>query len=416
MGKSCCAIGCKNRFAKNSKISFYRLPKNTERRNKWIAAIRRKNWNPVAETWICSSHFVSGSKNDNPLHPDYVPSIFSFTSKSGRRRAVNYMSRYERSLAATALLDMQKSFASKAEMDKNNCVSTAEEQIVEVPGTEVQTEMTQSDVTALHEQIKSLNAECFSLRDQVHKLEHELKRRTLDPSEFDDGKMKYFTGLPNLQTFMLVFNLISAEFPKTAKQQLTATQELLLTLMKLRFNLSEEFLGHIFLIHQSTVSRMFRRWINVMASRLHPFILPGRVDLAPDPTPDPACLTEDSGLLDKLLPEDLVLADQDDGVDSNDTVGLLSAELETPLEHTQEKKQLSCKKNDSAGEISRVKRTRVEKVIGMLKQKYTILSSTLPEHLTRVLQNERVEDNLIDKIVLTCCALCNLCENKVPSD
>ncbi|XP_065100584.1 uncharacterized protein [Paramisgurnus dabryanus] len=401
MGKSCCAIGCSNRFGKNSKLSFYRLPKQPERRNKWIAALCRKNWNPVTETWICSSHFVSGTKNDNPLHPDYVPSLFSFTSKSGQTRAVNNLARYERSLAAAALLDMQQSFASKAEVDQNICMSSSEEQTVEVQGTAVQTEMTHSDVTALHEQIKSLNAECFSLRDKVHTLECELKRRTLDPSEFDDSKMKCFTGLPNLQTFMLVLNLISSVFPKSPKQQLTATQELLLTLMKLRLNLSEELLGHMFLIHQSTVSRIFRRWINVMASRLHPFILPEIGDLAPP--------TEHSGLVDKLLPEDLVVADQDD------SVGLLSAEVETSP-FAEEKKQLSCKKIDSAREMSCVKRTHVEKVIGMLRQKYTILGSTVPERLITVLQNDKVEDNLIDKIVLTCYGLCNLCETKVPSD
>lgn len=74
---------------------------------------------------------------------------------------------------------------------------------------------------------------------KVHKLECELNHRTLDPSQFDDSKIKYFTGLPNLQTFMLVFTYISSVFPNTAKRSLMATQELLLTLMKLRLNLSE---------------------------------------------------------------------------------------------------------------------------------------------------------------------------------
>lgn len=60
MGKSCCVDDCKNRFNKNSELSFYRLPKAKEKRSKWIAAIHRHNWNPGPETWICSSHFVSG--------------------------------------------------------------------------------------------------------------------------------------------------------------------------------------------------------------------------------------------------------------------------------------------------------------------------------------------------------------------
>jgi len=61
-------------------------------------------------------------------------------------------------------------------------------------------------------------------------------------------------------------------------------------------------------------------------------------------------------------------------------------------------------------------RIHVERVIVMLRHKYTILGSTLPISLIRLQQNGKVEDSLIDKIVLTCCALCNVCETIVPSD
>ncbi|GLD55692.1 uncharacterized protein AKAME5_000813200 [Lates japonicus] len=54
MGKSCRAIDCTNRFAKESELSFYRIPKATEKRRRWIATTRRHNWNPGTETWICS--------------------------------------------------------------------------------------------------------------------------------------------------------------------------------------------------------------------------------------------------------------------------------------------------------------------------------------------------------------------------
>ncbi|XP_042285783.1 uncharacterized protein LOC121909344 isoform X3 [Thunnus maccoyii] len=93
MGKSCCAIDCTNRFNKESKLSFYGLPKAEEKRSKCIAAIRRNNWNPSTETWTCGSHFVSGKKSDDPLHPDYVPSLFSFTSTADRNQAVNQLAR-----------------------------------------------------------------------------------------------------------------------------------------------------------------------------------------------------------------------------------------------------------------------------------------------------------------------------------
>uniref|UniRef100_A0A3B3SP61 THAP domain-containing protein 2-like n=1 Tax=Paramormyrops kingsleyae TaxID=1676925 RepID=A0A3B3SP61_9TELE len=160
MVKSCCATDCTNRYSKKSELSFYRLPKNKERRIKWITAMRRNNWNPGSETWICGFHFVSGKKSDDPLHPDYVPSIFSFTSTADQNLAVNNLEKYLRS----------------QEVCKKRHVRA---RAVEVQDTEVQTEETHNDISSLHEQIKSLNTECQSLREKVHKLESELNTTAL---------------------------------------------------------------------------------------------------------------------------------------------------------------------------------------------------------------------------------------------
>ena len=80
MVKSCCAVGCFNKYSKGSGISFYRFPTNKERRCKWIAAAKRKDWEPNEHTWLFSAHFISGKKSNDPLFPDYVPSVFSFVS------------------------------------------------------------------------------------------------------------------------------------------------------------------------------------------------------------------------------------------------------------------------------------------------------------------------------------------------
>jgi len=100
MGKSCCAVGCTNRFSKGGGISFYRFPTEPERRERWIAAVNRKDWAPTNYTWICSQHFVSGSKSDDPLSPNYVPSIFSFVKTPVKRKAADDMKRCERRKSA----------------------------------------------------------------------------------------------------------------------------------------------------------------------------------------------------------------------------------------------------------------------------------------------------------------------------
>ena len=74
--KSFCAVGCANRASKGSGISFYRFPADPERRAKWVAAVKREDWQPSKYTWICSANFIREKSND-PLSPDYVPSILS---------------------------------------------------------------------------------------------------------------------------------------------------------------------------------------------------------------------------------------------------------------------------------------------------------------------------------------------------
>ena len=77
MGKSCFAVGCTNRSRKGLVFSFIdRFSEDAVRREQWVSVVGHKNWNPTQYSWICSAHFVSGSKNSDLLSPDYVPSIF----------------------------------------------------------------------------------------------------------------------------------------------------------------------------------------------------------------------------------------------------------------------------------------------------------------------------------------------------
>ena len=85
MPKNCFAVGCSNVFRKGSGIQFYCFPVDFERWSKWIAAVNRQNWNPTEYTWICSKHFLSGVKSNNPLTPNYVPSLFKHTKSPVRR-------------------------------------------------------------------------------------------------------------------------------------------------------------------------------------------------------------------------------------------------------------------------------------------------------------------------------------------
>ena len=85
MVQSCVAYGCTNGQEKGSNIAFHRFPHSRpEYLAKWVQAIKRKNWKPMKNSFICSAHFEKSSYRDRPgkqgcrLKNDSVPSIFDF--------------------------------------------------------------------------------------------------------------------------------------------------------------------------------------------------------------------------------------------------------------------------------------------------------------------------------------------------
>ena len=102
------------------------------------------------------------------------------------------------------------------------------------------------------------------------------------------------------------------------------------------------------------------------------------------------------------MPGDVVLADR--GFTIEDTVKrLYCAEMNLPA-FTKGKKQLSAMEVESSRRLSRV-RIHVERVIGMLRQKYTITNSFFYS-----------STSLIDKVVTVCAALCNCCDSVIHFD
>lgn len=58
-------------------------------------------------------------------------------------------------------------------------------------------------------------------------------------------------------------------------------------------------------------------------------------------------------------------------------------------------------------------RIHIERVIRVVRQKYTILQSTLPINM---IMSEDSEISTVDKIVTVTCALCNHCDSVIPFD
>ena len=149
-------------------------------------------------TWICSAHFIGGSKSDGPTSPAYVPSLFGHLKRPLKRKVERQLARYERTSECkrrrlqawredqaagsatedTSLVNVMADphpLPSPLESDSSQCEQTAEQPSVSV----------MTDVTM--ETISRLELECITLREENQKLKLEinvLKTPEITPRRF----------------------------------------------------------------------------------------------------------------------------------------------------------------------------------------------------------------------------------------
>ena len=274
----------------------------------------------------------------------------------------------------------------------------------------------------------------------------------------DDEYVKFYTGLPNFKVLKAVFDFASPANASTTK--LTHFQEFMVTLMKLRLDTPLKDLAYRFDVCSSTVSRIMLKWLTILDTALQDLVfwptrealqktMPGcfrasfgnkvtvildcfeifierpssllartctwsnykhnntvkvLVGIAPQGVvtfvseawggrASDKYFTEHSGILDKLLPGNIVLADR--GITISDSVGMMQAKLNIPA-YTKGKNQLNAVDIKETRSIANV-RIHVERVIGAVRQRYRLLSGTLPIHL--VMKRTEEYGPLIDRII-----------------
>ena len=79
----------------------------------------------------------------------------------------------------------------------------------------------------------------------------------------DDKKVKYYTGITNLGTLLLLLKFL-LQGRTVIERSLNHFQQLVMILMKLKLNLEENDLAYRFNVSQPTISGMFNKWISYM--------------------------------------------------------------------------------------------------------------------------------------------------------
>ena len=532
----CIIVGCGNKSGKSSQkkdsvVKFSRVPKivknegevieelTTRRRRAWISAISRDDLtdDKLENERVCSRHFVSGqaAKQWDQFDVDWVPTLHLGHTK--RLHLIDPQlnaDRAERRKRRKEIIDREISEKMKRLNEPGDTIESIFSEVEETCTAQETEEDGRSEDEEMGELEEEMDLAGEKLVEDTDKkpvlvdrdsqtLVSALTQETVDvatqTTEFDylfcsatktqpftedyfkdsDDKTRFYTGLPDFHLLTRTFEFVSPYVTRRTKT-LSLFQEFVMVLIKLRLNVPILDLAYRFEVSLSTVSRVFKAWMEVLDVRLSPLISwPEREELwrtmprcfqysfgkattiiidcfeiyidRPSNllaraqtyshykshntvkvligiTPQGSVcfvskawggrtsdkyLTEHCGMLKNLKPGDLVMADRGFTIEEN--LSLYQAKLAIPA-FTKGKSQLDPVSVEKTRGIANV-RIHVERVIGLLRQKYSVLQSTLP--IDYLLCSDEEGNRccpMVDRLIRVCCALINLCPSVVPFD
>ena len=125
------------------------------------------------------------------------------------------------------------------------------------------------------QKIEELERECkklFKLGNDCQS-EYKLLKSNYDNINYksvaeDENKMYFYTGIPTVAIFDLVFDLVENSVNQSDISKLTKKETFIMILMRLRLGLLEEDLAYRFGIGQPSVSSILHKLLPVLATRL----------------------------------------------------------------------------------------------------------------------------------------------------
>lgn len=260
---------------------FPSIKKDNHARLKWTAIVNRKNgtenWTPTNDSRVCSTHFIDEHPSINNPYPTLnlgytpvrpivsrnPPTERTFTETPSKKRRAN-------PLDSNCTETVQGSNNDHAYCTNNaNCNFCEQNKI---------------KITELQGKIEKLELELSASKNE--KLKKSFKIQTVLKS---DKKVKYYTGIPSIEAFNEIFEHVEPHLstvrywkgPKrlcnplkqkqrycSAKRQLSAKEELILCLMKLRLGMLNEDLADRFGVSWTHVSNVFVTWLKILSELL----------------------------------------------------------------------------------------------------------------------------------------------------
>lgn len=337
------------------------------------------------------------------------------------------------------------------------------------PGVSTQTDLSYTSIEAMELELERQNKIIRHLESRIASLS--LKEEAFTN---DDKKVRDFTGLQSYELLLLILMHLNDALNSVKVRRLNNFQKLMMVLMKLKLNFSFQTLGYRFEVTLNEASLCFKKVVILLEHAFSALVhWPDReslrtampesfqktfgnsvaviIDCFEITCQKPSNLkaksqsysqykhnytvqyligitphgfvsfisngyggrasdnfiTQDSGLLDKLEFGDVVLADR--GFTIKEAFSMQYAELMIP-NFLQGKKQLHPEAVEKTRKIASV-RIHVERVIGLVRNKYRILKGFVPINFLRQKHGNKC---LLDCVVRVCCILTNMCDSIVP--
>lgn len=262
-------------------IKLHKCPKESWY-SKWTKLLNREGFHVTKHSRICSNHFEYGQPREQSPHPKlFLKGYPGRESISKRRQLV-------RKKLETFLPASDETPASSL---------TVEESLCAVPDN-VQQSRSYEELEAENKQLHEIQAAQASQIEEYEKEIQELKQLNtfgIHSIKRSDHLVKVYTGLTSYALFSWLFDEVkevasnmkyykgeqsvdtkayqeSNTKKPGPKRKVCLEDELLMCLMKLRLNLSHEFLASMFKVSPSLVSSIVSTWICLLALELKPIL------------------------------------------------------------------------------------------------------------------------------------------------
>ena len=114
----------------------------------------------------------------------------------------------------------------------------------------------------------------YKLREEKNKYQDDMKKKTFGYNSIvgDKKMLIFYTGLQSFFVFNWIVKIFTKKV-KIVKSDKTFNDHLLIVLMKLRLGISNKDLAFRFLLTESSVSRILREWVPVLACGMKQLII-----------------------------------------------------------------------------------------------------------------------------------------------